>query len=347
MLASQAWSTTLADLQGANRLDISAKLAPAENIVPGQRIELQINIATDRWFAGGTRLEIPEVPGLVILQTNDFASNSSETRSGQSWVVQRWVLDVYAQRAGTFTLPPISARLSVNDESAGTVTGELLTPTLQFSADIPEALSRANHWVAAPVFTVRQSFDRELDGLQIGDAIEREIVFEANGVMAMMLPTFAAEEITGLAAYPQPSSLSNNSNRGVTTARRVEHISYVLEEEGEYQLPARDYYWWDTSRGELQLRFLEAVDIHVGQNAASKITAHSTGPWLQVSPRRLLLYIAALVFVIALAWLLYTRMPTIPWGQIWEPFKQAWHRLNQMRKPALPARLNPDSSAGE
>ncbi len=347
LLANQAWSMSPAELQAAKRLEIDAKLFPADNIVPGQHVELGITIATDRWFTGGTRLEIPEVAGLVILQTNNFASNSSETRFGQSWVVQRWSLDIYAQHAGTFTIPPISVRLSVNDESTGSVTGELFTPTLQFNADIPEALSRADHWVAAPSFTVRQSFDRDLDELQIGDAIEREIIFEASGVMAMMLPTFTVEEISGLAAYPQPSSLGNNSNRGVTTARRVEHISYVVEDEGEYQLPARDYYWWDTSRGELQLRFLEAVDIRVGRDVASDVKAHSTSRWLQISPRKLMLYTATLIFVIALAWVLYKRVPTIPWSRIGEPFRQIWRRLNQMRKPALPSHLNPDSSAAE
>ena len=50
------------------------------------------------WFTGGTRIRLPEVPGLVILQTEQFASNASERRGDQNWVLQRWTLDVYAQR---------------------------------------------------------------------------------------------------------------------------------------------------------------------------------------------------------------------------------------------------------
>jgi len=347
LLAAPAWGVSPADLLEAGRLEISAELRPADNIVPGQGVELLVSIATDRWFTSGTRLEIPEVPGLVILQTNDFASNASENRSGQSWVIQRWSLEVYPQRSGTFTVPPISTRVSVNDSSDGIVSGVLLTPSVQFEANVPTALARVDHWVAAPVFNVSQRFDRELDNLAVGDAFEREIVFKAEGVMAMMLPTFDAEEIQGLAAYAQPSALNNNSNRGTTLATRVEHITYIVEEQGQYQLPALDYYWWDTTRGELQLRFLEAVDIVVGKGTAGKTSAASERPWINVSRAELLIYSAALALVMAIGWLLYTRLPTFPWKRITAPIKHTWHQLNQMRKPALPARLNPDNNAGK
>ena len=89
-----AGATTVEELLDTNRLQLRSWLLPAQKIVPGQQIKLNIEIATDRWFTGGTRIKIPEIPGLVILQTDDFASNSSEQRRGQSWVVQRWSLEI-------------------------------------------------------------------------------------------------------------------------------------------------------------------------------------------------------------------------------------------------------------
>jgi len=61
--------------------------------VPGQKVTLTLEIATDRWFAGGTRIGIPEVPGLVILQTEQFASNASETHNGRpgQYSAGRWM----------------------------------------------------------------------------------------------------------------------------------------------------------------------------------------------------------------------------------------------------------------
>lgn len=347
LLPSWSWSASLAQLQSEKHIEISAQLIPFTDIVVGQRTELVIYIATDRWFTGGTRLEIPEVDGLVIIQTNNFASNSSENRKGQSWVVQRWSLDVFPQRSGTFTIPPIDVRLSINDETAGDVKGTLRSPSLKFQASVPEALSKTQHWVASPDYKVSQSFDRELTGLKAGDAIERTIVFEATGVMAMMLPGWQPENLSGLAVYPQPPSLTNNNNRGGMIAKRVENITYIAEESGQYQLPARDYYWWDTSKGELQIRFLPAVDIAVGEAAEKNINKDRSKILANVNPRNLLIYSALLAVFIALCWFIYKRLPRISLAQITGPTKRAWQRLNRMRKPALPSTLNPDSNAGE
>jgi hypothetical protein len=347
LLPNVSWSVSLAQLQTEKHLEISAELVPFADIVVGQRVEMIISIATDRWFVGGTRLEIPEVDGLVIIQTNNFASNSSENRKGRSWVVQRWSLDVFPQRSGTFTIPAIDARISINDETAGDVNGSLQSPSLKLRANVPTALAKAPHWVAAPDYKVSQNFDRELTGLKAGDAIERSIVFEATDVMAMMLPSWQSEDLPGLAVYPQPPALTNSNNRGNMIAKRVEHITYIAEESGQYQLPARDYYWWDTRKGELQIRFLPAVDITVGETAEKNIDKGSRKILADVNPRKLLVSSALVAVFIGLCWLLYKRLPRIPLANITGPIKRGWQLLNQMRKPALPATLNPDSSAGE
>lgn len=347
LLPNWSWSASLAQLQSEKHIEISAQLIPFTDIAAGQRAELIINIATDRWFAGGTRFEIPEVNGLVIIQTNNFASNSSENRKGQSWVMQRWSLDVFPQRSGTFMIPPIDVRLNINDEAAGEVKGILQSPSLTFQASVPEALANAQHWVAAPTYTVSQSFDRELTDLKTGDAIERTIVFEATDVMAMMLPSWQQESLPGLAVYPQPPSLSNTNNRGSMIARRVEHITYIVEEPGQYQLPARDYYWWDTREGELQIRFLPAVDITVGETAEKNIDRAKSKILANVNPKELMVSSALLALFIGLCWFIYRRLPRIPLARITGPIKRGWQHLNRMRKPALPSTLNPESSAGE
>ena len=98
LLVPPVAATTLEELQAQGHLQVSASIRPDGTLVPGQKLSLVLEVATDRWFSGGTRISIPEVPGLVILQTEQFASNASEVRGGQSWVVQRWTLDVYPQR---------------------------------------------------------------------------------------------------------------------------------------------------------------------------------------------------------------------------------------------------------
>lgn len=341
---SPAAATTIGELQAAGRLEIDAALAPDDAIVPRQKLTLTLTIATERWFVGGTRIDLPEVPGLVVLQTEQFASNASERRGDSNWVIQRWTLDLYPQRPGDFTIPPINARVAVNAGSEGDVAGAIASPPLSFSATLPAALEDVEEWVASPTYTVEQRFDRSLEGLQVGDAFERVVVFEASDVMAMMLPSLSVEDFAGLAAYPAPPQLENNNNRGASSARRTERISYVVESEGRYRLPGRDYYWWNTARQRLELLTLPPVEISVGSGAAP-VAADPTFGWTP-TPRQLLLAVGALLALAALAVLARRYLPRLPLAPLAARLTAYWQTLRELRKPALPSKLNPDSSAG-
>lgn len=334
---------TPADLQAAGRLQVASSITPSEGIVPGQRLRLILEIATDRWFTGGTGVGIPEVPGLVILQTEQFAVNASENRGGENWVVQRWTLYVYPQRAGEFAIPPVALDVKVNAGEAGNVEGRVRAPPLTLDVRLPEELAEAEHWVAAPEFSVDQRFDRDLEGLGVGDAFEREITFEARDVMAMMLPVFSAREFSGLAIYPAPAELEDRGNRGESLARRSQRISYVVESEGLYLLPARDFLWWNTRTGKLQVLSLPATEIQVGSGGASDAGSR-TDPG---TGRQRVLLLAGLAALALGLWLAFVLLPRLPLERLRHWLQSAGRLVAELRKPALPAELNPGSSAGE
>jgi len=338
-------ATTVEELQAAGRLQVESEISPAEGLVPGQQARLLLTVATDRWFSGGTRIAIPEVPGLVILQTEQFASNASENRGGQSWVIQRWALDVYPQRAGNFVIPAMTLKVKVSAGPGVEVEGELSAPAVRFPVSVPAALEQADHWVAAPAYSVSQNFDRLLTDLQVGDAFEREVVFEATGVMAMMLPALEVTEQAGLAAYPAPPELDNRSNRGETSARRSQRISYVVEAAGDYLLPAREYFWWDTRHDELRLLSLPEQRFSVvgAEPSTAGGAGLSSAKWL----RPLLASAAGLAAAGLVSWWAWRHLPRERLARLREKLLRLWAWLVALRKPALPSRLNPGSTAGE
>ena len=336
------FSASIEELLRSGNLRIDSALAPDKLIVPGQKVTLTLEIATDRWFSGGTRIGIPEVPGLIILQTEQFASNASETQNGQTWVIQRWTLDIYPQRAGNFTVGPILLQVQVNAGETGEVKGALLSPSAQFRVTIPESLEQIERWVAAPTFTVHQRFDSTLENLAEGDAFEQEIIFEASDVLAMMLPTYEVEQQPGLKAYPSPVAQDNSVNRGETLARRHFSISYVVEQTGQFSLPAREYSWWNTKTAELELLSVPATTIVVaGVGTAEEAT---TRPFT-ISPRQIVLIIISLIGVALIGRVAKARLQRLPLDHataLWSSLASRWQAL---RKPALASRLNPGSSA--
>ena len=340
-----AADVTLEQLAAEGRLELEASISPSDNVVPGQKMTLTLEIATDRWFSGGTRLSLPEVAGLVILQTEQFASNASERRGDRDWVLQRWTLDIFPQRTGDFKVPPVTARMKINAGDAGDIEGAIKSPSTSFSVSVPPALADIEQWVAAPAYRVSQSFDRSLEGLQVGDAFEREILFEADEVMAMMLPSFTAEDLPGLAAYPAPPVLDNSNNRGQSSASRRQRISYVVQAEGQYQLPAVDYFWWDTQGQALQVLSLPATVITVGSGVAS--APGDRGDEWTFSPRQWLLLGLGLALFAVLLWLASKVWQRIPLARLHDALAAPVRKVVELRKPALPEKLNPGSSAGE
>ncbi|MEZ5504130.1 MAG: BatD family protein [Halioglobus sp.] len=339
-----AYGDTIDDLQARGSLLIDSSLSPDRNVVPGQKVKLTLEIATDRWFTGGTRISIPEVPGLVIVQTELFATNASEIREGHTWVMQRWTLDVYPQRAGDFIIGPVLAHVQVNGGDNGDVTGELRSPSSRLNVIIPKNLEQVGQWVAAPSFTVTQSFDRNLEGLRVGDAFEQEIRFEASDVLAVMLPDYSAIQQPGLAAYPAPPVLENSNNRGQSIARSIIRISYVIEQPGHYVLPSREFPWWNTQTAQLELLALAETSVEV---AGAGLPGQPAGTAGKLTPRDWLALCASLLLLILAVRLAWVHLPqpllTASLGR-WSSLKRRWRTL---RKPALASRLNPGNSAGE
>lgn len=262
--SGSAGATSLQDLLENDQLRLRSWLEPAGNIVVGQEVKLVIEISTRRWFAGGTRIHHPEVHNLVVLQRDQFATNLSRQENGQTWVIQQWNLELYPQREGAYQVPTIQLELAVNHATAGIVRGSLQTAVFEFSATVPTLLRETDRWLATPLFEVNQSFDRELHQLQPGDAFTRTISLRATQVIAMMLPVPVPHRLPGLSAYPANPELQDRSNRGQATAERIEKITYVVEQAGQYQLPAQEFYWWDTSGRQVQIASLIAVDIDAG-----------------------------------------------------------------------------------
>ncbi|MDO6575027.1 hypothetical protein, partial [Staphylococcus pasteuri_A] len=73
------------------------------NVAVKQQAVLYIEVATTRWFTGGTRIGNIDVPNLIAKQRNLLATNYTERRNGETWSRQRWELTLYPQASGEYT----------------------------------------------------------------------------------------------------------------------------------------------------------------------------------------------------------------------------------------------------
>lgn len=300
---------SLQQLFNDDRVRVRSWVQPNSNVVVGQQLELNIEVATSSWFSGGTRIGRFELDDAIVLRRNKFAVNSSRRDEGQSWSVQLWTITIYPQRSGNFAIPAIDVHVSVANPEAPTtaITGVLKTKLLQFNALLPEAMQNKsiNRWIASSEFSVSDEFDKPLgeessvELVKAGDAIRRTITLRAENIAAMMLPAIDVSSTQGLAAYMRPARLEDRVNRGTYLAVRREVISYVAENEGVYELPEIILPWWNTQTSSLEQIVLPSHQLHVG-NAATNTTVfrvdsivRTAAYWLAIA-----LVCAVLVFLL-------------------------------------------------
>jgi hypothetical protein len=266
-LTASAQPASLQSLLDENRLVISQRLIP-ENPVLGQEAALEIEISTDRWFAGGTRLKPVLTDDVLVMQRQELATNSTKQEQGNTWVVQLWALSLFPQEEGRLFSPAIDVRVKINTE-AGIIEGTHRLEPMLMQVSVPTEVADIDKWLAAKNLSIESSLSKPVDDIQLGDAFTQTVKVRADNVLAMMLPEMKTPVIEGLGVYRQPAQLKNNSNRGATEATRTDSINYVAEKKGDYELPSQTFYWWDTDSNSLQEESLEAVRFSVGGTADS------------------------------------------------------------------------------
>jgi hypothetical protein len=297
-------ATTLDELLQADKVRIKTWIEPVEGIVARQQVNLQIEVATDKWFSGGTRIGHVEIKDAIVLQREQFAVNSTRQDGGKTWTVQQWAIVIYPQRDGSFEIPAISLTLSIAGENLEVITGKTETQPMTFSAELPAALQDQQDWVATTDFEVNDSFDKSFEELKIGDALIRTISMSASNLPAMMLPKVMTADIPGIAIYAKPPRLTDKVNRGDYLAERTQQITYVFENPGEFELPEEIFHWWNLATQSAEMVTLPAQTLVItglpGQSAG-QLKESQAGLYEKLKDNLSLIFLAGLIVVLLFA----------------------------------------------
>jgi len=288
-----------ADLNSGNK-----KKSPA-NFAVNEQIILYIEVATPRWFTGGTRISSVEIPNVVVKQRNQLATNFTERRvtkekGAQTWSHQRWEITLYPQDIGQYWVPQTAVRVQVSAPDGSNVTGELYTQPLNFNAVRPSGLlANEDVWVSASDLKIEQHWEQsnQNETLKVGDAITRTVTVSGSDTLAMLIPTLIpAGSDSGYQHYTQPNQLSDTQVRGNYQSSRTEESVYVLQDGGELNFPAVDILWWNTESQQLETLSVEGRTYQVHHTIQSFIQTY--WQWFVVGVCALVVLLGSLVLMI-------------------------------------------------
>ncbi|WP_045483156.1 BatD family protein [Vibrio owensii] len=306
------------DLQRSNDVELLAwvgkqgagadtKEAPKFSV--NEQVILYIEVATPRWFTGGTRIGSVEIPNVIAKQRNQLATNYTERKGGQTWSRQRWEITLYPQASGQFVIPPVAVGVQVSAPDGSKVAGTLYTQPIKFEASMPSGmLSDDSAWFTATKVSVDQKWTMSNDELKVGDAITRTITINAQDSLSVLLPDLLSNDSTAsYQAYPQPNRLDDKQTRGDYQSSRIEESVYVIQQGGEFTLPEHKFQWWNSKSKALETVVIEGKTFKAKHTFKSFVRAYSG--WLIGS--------AVTLFVLVIAALsihrYYRSRPTPPW----------------------------------
>jgi len=227
-----------------------ASLEPETPVTVGEPVRLTVEVLVPTWFTGAPRYPEIDLPDAMVIFEEQSGFNFSERIAGTSFAGQRREYRIFPMRPGRFELTnlAVEVRYAVNARPSP-LTRVSLEPT-SFEATVPEEAAGLDYFIAS--------------------SLERTIHITARDTFAMMLPPLTFEPIEGLSLYSDPPEVTDTGGeRGETrVGQRVESVTYVLQEEGVYELPGLELVWWNVEARRLRRAKLPGVSFSVAPNPA-------------------------------------------------------------------------------
>lgn len=297
-----------ATLAAEPELRVSASLQPAESVMVGSLLELQLDVVTDTWFTDAPTLPDLKLPGALVMPPDGHAVHLNQTIDGKSFSGLRYSYLITPNLAQGFDIPALTVQATPGQ---ATSPSSAQSRPLHFSATQPPGFATGEPVLVAQALRLTQKTINSATPLKVGDSITRELTLQADGALGMSLPTPTLGEINGLSRYPKAPQVGNlTDNRGgFTGGQRIDSVTYRIDQQGHYSLPAIDVTWWDASNQKARTASVPAITFEAAANAAYKPVfsiaedlkklgqnhrLHLSGHWF--------VFFALLLLVVALGW---------------------------------------------
>ncbi|MCO7515168.1 hypothetical protein NJF44_07280 [Pseudomonas guariconensis] len=310
---------------------VRSQLLPAEGVLVGGTLTLQVDLLVDTWFDAAPNLPPLKLEGAVVSAPSSEGAHLNERIDGKAFFGLRLSYQITPQQAKAFDIPALAIEVTPG-QGSGPV--KVYSQAQHFVARQPAGGGQGQHLVARQVrFT--QQLEYAHQPLRVGDSVTRRVQVQAEDAQAMLIPAPTFADIEGLRRYLQTPVVAplSDGRGGVSGGRRDDAVTYVVTEAGHYRLPAIELKWWDAESGEARTATLPALELEASGPAAYQapfsirddLRALGQGARVQVAGHWLLIVTAALVVgVIGYLGRGWSQMPRDAWRRWRARRRQAW-----------------------
>lgn len=271
-LVGLLWASQTVSPLMAQEPKVRSALSSKAPFYAGQKLTLVVELLAPGYFASAATFDIQDPQGLLIMPPLGSPVVSTETLDDVAYTVQRHELSVLAPQAGDHVVPPLTVRFQYKRAplDKDSVPASLHTPEVKFQTTQPPGTEGIAQIISARELTVVEEW-KPAPGAKpakAGDAFTRTITYTARDMPGMMFPPFPSDKIEGIAIYPKEPEVMDHSERGDLLGKRVDTLTYMLQQPGQYTLPGAKFSWWDLDASALRTIELPAHVIQVAPNPA-------------------------------------------------------------------------------
>lgn len=256
-------------------------------------------VLTVRLFIGiainnNASLSEPDLKGAdAVIQKLGDDNNYETHRRNKRYVVYERRYAIFPQASGNIQIDSIvfQGRVGTNsrffndflNQSGKTIVKRSDPITLEVQT-IPTDYP-GDHWLPAQNVQLSQTWPNLLSNqsqdlsseaqptFHVGEPVTRNIILQAQGLIASQLPELKIELSDGFKQYPDQPALSDQVTENGITGTRAEKIAIIPEVAGAFTLPEVVILWWDTKTDQQATARLPKMLINVLPAANSAVTA--------------------------------------------------------------------------
>lgn len=238
-----------------------------EKVLVGEPLVVTVTVYTSTWFTQPPVFSEIQVQGALMVRLEQRSGARSVTIGRQQYPAIQQQFVVYPSVIGTNRLPAFEV-ITTSPPEGGYKGIERVIKTKERTFEVlgpPEGTDTSN-WMTAFDLQLTESWDRPLEDLKAGDILERRIRIEASGTLSAAIAPPVIEDIDFGSIYPQTPQLSNRQMRGSFNGTRTEILRYLLEKDGQFEIPALEMNYFSLKDKELRSKSLPATALDIAPN---------------------------------------------------------------------------------
>ncbi len=238
-----------------------------QSVMVGEPLVVTITVYTSTWFTQPPVYQEIQVSGALMVKLENRVGAKTVTIRNKKYpaIEQQYV--VYPSIIGDNTLPSLEVVVSCPPE--GDYKGierTVRTKERQFTVLPPPEGVDVSKWLSSYNLTVNETWDRPLDKLKAGDVLERRIRIRAAGTLAALIPPVELAATEFGSVYPKTPILANIQNQGSFSGSRTEVVTYLLEKDGEFEIPEVVIPWYSIREKKEKTANLAAISLNIAPN---------------------------------------------------------------------------------